>query len=89
MALLGNVFVILWRCVKEKSNHHSSVLIINLSISDFLIGVYLVIIASIDQWYRGEYIMYEEEWRTSFSCRFAGMIAILSSEMSVFTMVTE
>ena len=87
MALLGNVFVIFWRCVKQRSTHHSSLLIINLSISDFLMGVYLVIIASIDQWYRGVYIMHEEEWRTSFSCRFAGMIAMLSSEMSVFTMV--
>ena len=87
MALLGNVFVIFWRCVKEKSTHHSSLLIINLSISDFLMGVYLVIIATIDQLYRGVYIMYEEEWRTSIFCRLAGMIAMLSSEMSVFTMV--
>ena len=87
MALLGNVFVIIWRCVKKKSNHHSSLLIINLSISDFLMGVYLIIIAAMDQWYRGVYIMHEEEWRTSLFCQLAGMIATLSSEMSVFTMV--
>ena len=87
MALLGNLSVMIWRCVKKKSTHHSSMLIINLSISDFLMGVYLVIISTLDQWYRGVYIMHEEEWRTSFLCRLAGMIATLSSEMSVFTMV--
>ena len=88
MALLGNVFVIIWRCVKtKKANHHSSMLIINLSISDLLMGVYLIIIAAMDQWYRGVYIMHEEEWRTSLFCQLAGMIATLSSEMSVFTMV--
>ena len=87
IALLGNFFVIIWRCLRKDHAHYSFKLIINLSISDFLMGVYLIIIASVDQWYRGVYILFEDEWRKSFLCRFAGMITVLSSEMSVFTMV--
>ena len=87
MALLGNFFVIILRCVRKDHAHYAIKLIINLGISDFLMGVYLIIIASVDQWYRGVYILFEDEWRKSFLCRFAGMIAVLSSEMSVFTMV--
>ena len=86
MALLGNLAVISLRCVKEKSSPNSK-LITNLGISDCLMGVYLLIIATVDQLYRGVYIIYEEEWRKSILCRFAGMIAMLSSEMSIFTMV--
>ena len=87
MALLGNFFVVIWRFVRKDYVHYAFKLIINLGISDFLMGVYLIIIASVDQWYRGVYITFEDEWRKSFLCRFAGMIAVLSSEMSVFTMV--
>ena len=86
MALLGNLAAISLRCIKEKSSPTSK-LITNLGISDLLMGIYLLIIATADQWYRGVYIIYEEEWRKNVLCRFAGMIAMLSSEMSIFTMV--
>lgn len=65
----------------------SSTLIISLGFADFLMGIYLIIIASVDQHYRGHYIEVSDIWRKSFLCKTCGFISTLSSEASVFTLV--
>ena len=47
-------------------------------------GVYLLIIASVDLYYRGTYIIHSVTWTTSALCQAAGVLATLSSEASVF-----
>jgi len=47
-------------------------------------GVYLLTIASVDQYYRGTYIVYSAAWRSSVVCQLAGVLATLSSELSVY-----
>ena len=59
----------------------SSFYIINLGVSDFLMGLYMLIIGAVDAHYRGRYIMYADSWRASPLCQFAGMIAMISSEV--------
>lgn len=49
-------------------------------------GVYLLIIASVDIYYRGTYFIYDGDWRHSYWCQFAGFLSTLSSELSVFTL---
>lgn len=49
-------------------------------------GVYLMIIAVVDSYYRGVYIIHDHFWRASALCRFAGFISTFSSELSVFTL---
>lgn len=49
-------------------------------------GVYLLIIAVVDSYYRGEYIIFDRSWRKSELCKFAGFISTFSSELSVFTL---
>ena len=83
LACVGNFFVIIWR-TRRRSILISSFFIINLGISDFLMGVYMLIIASVDTYYRGVYIVYADSWRSSWLCQFAGILAMLSSEVSVF-----
>ena len=83
LAFTGNLFVMIWRAVKEKFKV-SSFFIFNLGASDFLMGVYLIIIASADVHYRGRYIMYARAWRNSSLCTLAGVLATLSSEASVY-----
>ena len=53
-------------------------------------GIYLLIIAGVDTYYRGQYIIYADKWRSSALCQFAGLLAMLSSETSVYmlTVVT-
>ncbi len=82
-ALAGNLFVVTWRLVTDRRKV-SSFLLINLGMSDWLMGVYMFIIASVDVHYRGTYIIYADSWRASSLCQLAGVLAMLSSEVSVF-----
>lgn len=51
--------------------------------ADFLMAIYLFIIAYHDLKFRNEYIRHEEEWRGSWQCTFSGTISTISSESSV------
>ena len=85
-ATLGNGFVLLWRQLSQRGHEKTvqSVLLCNLAMSDLLMGIYMVIIATADVYY-GEYFpMNAKEWRSGFTCRMASTLAIISSEASVF-----
>jgi fluoride ion exporter CrcB/FEX len=82
--------VISYRCVRERELIRTpyGYFIINLGISDLLMGIYLYIIAVADVSFHGEYFLHETSWRESFACKFAGVITTLSSEVSVcFTLL--
>lgn len=86
-ALVGNFVVIVWR-LREKTTKSSvavhSFLVFHLAISDFQMGVYMLILASTDMYYGDEYFIHSDDWRSSAMCKLAGFISILSSEGSVF-----
>ncbi len=86
VALVGNLAVIIWRGRVEKLTP-LSFLVRNLGIADLMMGIYLMIIAGADANYRGTYILYEQKWKESYICRVAGILSMLSSEMSVFILV--
>ncbi|XP_072046368.1 G-protein coupled receptor GRL101-like [Amphiura filiformis] len=89
-AIIGNIFVIVWRWKDRKHSETNKVqilLIINLAISDLLMGIYMLIIGGADAFYGHRYYLYGETWREHGLCKFAGIISVLSSEASVF-MVT-
>ncbi|XP_077989816.1 uncharacterized protein LOC144444277, partial [Glandiceps talaboti] len=86
LAFLGNIFVIIWRIKKNDLKNVPNLLVWNLAVADLLMGIYLLIIASADMYYRGEYIQYDDFWRSSSLCSFAGFLSTLSSEVSVFTL---
>ena len=85
-ATLGNGFVLLWRRLKDggRENKVQAILLSNLALSDFLMGIYMLIIAAADAYYGQYFPMNAEEWRTGFICRIASTLAITSSEASVF-----
>ena len=85
-ATLGNIFVIVWRCY-HGDGKVPSILVLNLAVSDFVMGVYMLIIASADSLYRGNYIMHDTTWRASIGCKIAGFLSALSSEVSVSTLL--
>jgi hypothetical protein len=84
-SLLGNLGVFIFKIFFDsqtlKKGH--GIFILNLSISDFLMGVYLIIIASADVHYRGRYVWNDIHWRHSITCQIAGILATISSETSV------
>ncbi|XP_071944551.1 uncharacterized protein [Antedon mediterranea] len=89
-ALLGNSFVILWRWInwpaKKSPSYTQSFLITNLAVADMLMGLYMLIIASADSYYREDYVTHDSEWKASRICTLAGILAFLSSESSVYTL---
>ena len=90
-AVLGNCFVFYSRVKKKQQRHKvQTFLITNLSISDFLMGLYLISLLSADLYYKDYFPSHSEGWRSSILCRVAGALSVLSSEASVFfiTLIT-
>ncbi|XP_022095240.1 G-protein coupled receptor GRL101-like [Acanthaster planci] len=87
-ALIGNIFVMVWRCQEKTGGKTSrrvhSFLVFNLAVSDALMGLYMLIIASADAYFGERYFEVSMEWRTSILCQVAGFISIVASEASVF-----
>ena len=95
-ALLGNLLVIIWRSkrvFKGKNGCRDDPLrvqvffIWNLAIADFMMGLYLIIIAAADKIYGDDYYVFSEVWRDSIYCKFAGFLTLVSNEASVFFIV--
>ena len=85
-AFVGNLFVIAWRMKTKERSRVQGALILNLAVSDCLMGIYMIIIASADVYYRDVYIYHSEEWKNGVICGIAGFLSVLSSEASVFTL---
>ncbi|KAK6971011.1 G-protein coupled receptor GRL101 [Biomphalaria glabrata] len=85
-AVFGNMITLGYRIIFERATFHLTyVLFVTcLGVSDLLMGIYLVIIASVDVLYRGVYIVHENSWKQSTLCQLAGTLATLSSETSTF-----
>ena len=88
-SLLGNAFSILYRITYDKARlkFGYGIFVSNLALSDFIMGVYLIIIAGADVALRDIYIFNDESWRMSAGCQFAGVLAALSSESSIIFMI--
>lgn len=55
----------------------------NLAVSDFIMGIYLGIIGFQDIRYRNEYHKNSGEWIKSWGCALAGILSMISSEVSI------
>ena len=62
-------------------------IVLNISIADFIMGIYLITIASFDAAFSGFYGNVDREWRSSLKCSVIGSLAVISSETSCFLMV--
>ena len=84
-SLLGNLLSFVYRVLSRKfSKSGFGVFVAHLCVSDFLMGVYLTIIGIADGLYRGSYLWQDEQWKHSVVCQTAGMVSLLSSEVSAF-----
>ena len=84
-AIVNNVVGIMVKYKQRNQiNKVQFLLITNLSISDLLMGVYLIILLSVDLYYTDFFPSHSESWRNSNLCKIAGSLSVLSSEASVF-----
>ena len=96
MAILfisGNLYVIIstFRHFKTanvlESIKFQHLIVVNISIADFIMGIYLLMIAFYSAYYSGYYDQVDFEWRSSLRCSIIGSLAVLSSQASCFSMV--
>ncbi|KAH9491357.1 hypothetical protein Btru_031313 [Bulinus truncatus] len=86
VTLIGNSIVLIFRLGWNRSYLGKSygLFIIGLAASDFLMGIYLLIIATTDIYYRDNFVLEDIHWRYSHVCNLTGFLATLSSETSTF-----
>lgn len=80
---VGNSLVLWGRFMQRDENRAVSMVIRNLAISDFLMGIYLMIIGFQDYRYRNTYSITAYDWITSWECVAVGVLAMISSEVSL------
>ncbi|KAL8580878.1 hypothetical protein ACOMHN_039578 [Nucella lapillus] len=84
LSVTGNVFCCCARLLAKSlaSSSGFSVFVTNLTMADFLMGVYITIIGVADELFRGRYLYNEDTWKHSVACKVAGFLSLLSSEVS-------
>ena len=100
LSLVGNGFVIFktsieiyqemhkpLHCTESTIGDCNRIMILNLAFADFLMGVYLFIIAVKSVEFSGFYCVNQLQWITGNQCAAAGVLAVLSSQASVFLLV--
>ena len=93
VVIVGNflVIVISISTLKKKQKLQGvgfqQIIILNISIADFIIGVYLLTIAAYSESFSGRYGEVDHEWRSSLKCSVIGSLVVISSQVSCFLMV--
>ena len=84
LATVGNTLSLLLRGLVMRGRQQSgyTVFVTHLCISDFLMGLYLVIIGGADRIYLNTYLWKDTLWRHSVTCKIAGFCSLMSSEVS-------
>ena len=84
--ILTNASSIIYRLIHQKEQLKASfgILVSNLAVSDGIMGLYLLIIAAADVYFRNDYIFHDTSWRNSIFCKLAGVLSTTSTEASVF-----
>ncbi|XP_003787004.1 thyrotropin receptor isoform X1 [Otolemur garnettii] len=86
LALLGNVFVMFILLTSHYKLTVPRFLMCNLAFADFCMGIYLILIASVDLYTHSEYYNHAIDWQTGPGCNTAGFFTVFASELSVYTL---
>ena len=85
LALLGNLASFVFLAVGRQEGDFASVVFMkHLCVSDSFMGGYLAIISAAHRRYQGSYVWNDITWKASSTCKAAGFLSLLSSEMSAF-----
>ncbi|XP_028997220.1 thyrotropin receptor [Betta splendens] len=86
LALVGNVLVLLVLLTSHYKLSVSRFLMCHLAFADLCMGIYLLLIASVDVHTRSEYFNHAIDWQTGPGCGLAGFLTVFASELSVYTL---
>uniref|UniRef100_A0A8C1NQC1 Thyrotropin receptor n=2 Tax=Cyprinus carpio TaxID=7962 RepID=A0A8C1NQC1_CYPCA len=88
LAVLGNLLVLLVLLTSHFKLSVSRFLMCHLAFADLCMGIYLLLIASVDLHTRSEYYNHAIDWQTGLGCNLAGFFSVFASELSVYTLTT-
>lgn len=86
LAVFGNVAVLIVLFANRSDVTVPKILISNLAFADFCMGLYLLLIASIDAHSIGEYFNVAYDWQYGSGCKAAGFLTVFASHLSIFTL---
>ncbi|XP_043916072.1 follicle-stimulating hormone receptor-like [Protopterus annectens] len=86
LALVGNTLVLVVLLTSRYKCTVPRFLMCNLAFADLCMGVYLLLIASVDIHTKSQYYNYAIDWQTGPGCRAAGFFTVFASELSVYTL---
>ncbi|XP_065535729.1 lutropin-choriogonadotropic hormone receptor isoform X3 [Lathamus discolor] len=86
LAIAGNFTVLLVLITSHYKLTVPRFLMCNLSFADFCMGLYLLLIASVDAQTSGQYYNHAIDWQTGSGCSAAGFFTVFASELSVYTL---
>ena len=81
-----NIGVLVAQVILKHSSSSERYLIVSLGIADFLMGVYLLAISSVDLIYNRVFYIIASEWARSITCTMLGLISFASSKVSLLTL---
>ena len=81
--IICNVGALVVQCVVSNRRKSETYRIVSLIIADWLMGVYLLAIATVDLTYNAVFYRIASEWPNSVTCITVGLINYISSEMSL------
>ncbi|XP_075719301.1 follicle-stimulating hormone receptor isoform X2 [Rhinoderma darwinii] len=86
LAITGNAIVLVILITSKSKFTVPKFLMCNLSFADFCMGIYLLLIASVDIKTKSQYYNYAIDWQTGAGCHAAGFFTVFASELSVYTL---
>ncbi|KAH9489648.1 hypothetical protein Btru_045567 [Bulinus truncatus] len=92
LTLCGNAFIVFYRLKRNQQTFKKSydTLVLGLAISDGMMGIYLIIIASADVYFGEEYYQFHYHWIRGNLCTFAAFLSLFSTQLSTcfITLIT-
>uniref|UniRef100_A0A803J6G0 Lutropin-choriogonadotropic hormone receptor n=1 Tax=Xenopus tropicalis TaxID=8364 RepID=A0A803J6G0_XENTR len=86
LAIAGNAVVLFILLTSHCKLTVPRFLMCNLSFADFCMGIYLLLIASVDSQTKSKYYNHAIDWQTGSGCSAAGFFTVFASELSVYTL---
>uniref|UniRef100_A0A8C4NY81 Thyrotropin receptor n=2 Tax=Dicentrarchus labrax TaxID=13489 RepID=A0A8C4NY81_DICLA len=86
LAISANLLVMFILLTSRQKLSVTRFLMGHLAFADFCMGIYLLLIASVDLYTRSHYYHYAIAWQTGSGCNLAGTLSVFASELSVYTL---
>ncbi|XP_048457297.1 lutropin-choriogonadotropic hormone receptor-like [Rhincodon typus] len=87
LAIVGNFVVFIVLVISQNKLTVPRFLMCNLAFADLCMGLYLLLIASVDLSTKSQYYNYAIDWQTGAGCASAGFFTVFASELSVYTLM--